>query len=133
MRLIILAVSASLLVIGLINNDQSIAIAGGILYVLYGIKDLFMLYHSLKFKQDSEDPYVRISKIKLLSNVLETILLGFSAFLALDGNIAGMIFWFGAICCWVAWGIIIGTITGLPLKMGYSGWYIYNQKKKRKR
>jgi hypothetical protein len=40
--------------------------------------------------------------------------------------------WFGQVATYILYGLIASFFSGIPMKFGYGGWYIYQPKKQKK-
>jgi hypothetical protein len=144
MRLISVSVVLALLIVGLIAESFTLTVVGAIGFViLSGLRLIGTYESSRKFRdgryaredRDSrslvESTARRIEGIILVAGLVATAasIVGEAA-----GYVAvpGMIIWIGGVAIWFIRGVIIREVTGIPLEMGYGGWYVARKRRRRR-
>ncbi|MEX6689679.1 hypothetical protein QTN47_19395 [Danxiaibacter flavus] len=136
-KLIFLVGSSVCISLGWTRGALSLAIVGGTLYLLALVLGFVSLvFESQRFrKSDLPIKKESVSVLSTINKVLEGIicLSGLISFLVKDSlfSITGGIIWLGTIAVYVLCGIAINTIAGIPMKMGYGGWYVPKSKKRK--
>ena len=141
MKLATIILSASLIIFGLIKGGEPFAIAGAVIYLSLEVIDLVLLYRSAKLSRTGQrEPNEKKGTSDRIVQIIRYLILfaGLIGTVALKDRtngytIAGAIIWIGAVFCWLIAGWIISAIAGIPLQMGYGGWYVKRSKKRRKR
>jgi len=144
MRIILLLIVIGLLIVGWLGGQKPYALIGAFLFILTYSFELVAIYHDSKLyskgidKEGDEKEKKKISKIleKWLSGLI--VISGLIAFCIGKDNqnnifLTGGIIWIGTIVIWFISGIIVKEVTGIPLRMGYGGWYIHRPRKKQRR
>lgn len=141
MKFILLFISASLLVVGLLDGDQPTVTIGATLFILIQIGGLISVYrfskgYQLPKDQNKTELSNKRNLMGTLSRYLEGIILLLGLIIMmLDGKnelfLPGAIIWIGEIVVYFLGGIIVEYITGIPLRFGYGGWQIDFRRKKK--
>ncbi len=137
MKLILLLISTSLLIFGFLNKNQLILITGAVCFILIQTATLVWIYRSSKQYRTNPNQIESQNKRKfvdIFSKIIENIII-FSGLIAMiiDNEnehglfVAGAIIWIGIIVIYFLGGVIIRCVTGIPLRMGYGGWYVYRR------
>jgi len=133
MKLSALLLSACLVSIGLGIRDPRLLLIGSAIFLSLVIADLFLCYRDSKlFRAKALSPSVDETFLSRISRWLDSgisltglVLLVITSDKEADTySIAAWIIWGGTILRWFLCGIIVSVIGGLPLKMGYGGWYV---------
>jgi predicted ABC-type exoprotein transport system permease subunit len=134
MKLFFLFISAALLSFGWFKAGERFAIAGALLFILIEAIDLALIYRSAKlFRADDWKPDEKRGVIKTMSDVVRGLIVFAGLFSMLSGHASGTIIWVGTIICWLLAGWITREVVGIPLKMGYGGWYVQRKKSRHRK
>lgn len=118
-------ISINLVSFGWIAQCEKFAITGALVYLGKLIYDnIDLILESRKFKR-GEEIKVEKSFLKILTEVLEGILIFSSLIASLSEhgifNIPGMIIWCGQIFSYVLFGNILRTFANIPMKISHGG------------
>jgi hypothetical protein len=135
LKLLLLVSSGILIAFGWIQGIDIYAIFGAILFLITLCINVFSLIKTSVRYRNGHIIEDNIDK-KLISKFVSTIeglfiLSGLITMLSDDPlfKTPGMIIWIGTLFIYVLSGIIVWSITDLPLKMGYGGWYISHRQR----
>ncbi len=140
MKLILILISITVLVYGSVTSNLILNIMGAGVFVVLLVVDL--IENIIKIKRmrisPSDNETEEMSKDRL-ANILQQIvmfagLVGMGMGQILEGEDVwswpGLIIWGGAILFYVINGVVVKAITGIPLRMGYGGWYVARSKRR---
>jgi hypothetical protein len=138
-KLLLLIISATLLVYGIIAKIEYVPIAGSAFYILSLCIGIIQLARMLK--KPAENKPVEIDAKPVIEKIVKVlegcILFSGLILMMIDNNksikTAGIIIWVGSILLYFVSGIIIENITKTPLEFGYGGWRPKRFKTKRRR
>lgn len=148
MRLLLFLISVCLITFGLLGNTESVAIAGSIVLVLSQATSLLDIYKgSKKYSENLKQVNNFFGRKDVTDTLISwsggiVILLGIIGLLESNNNktsfnldimtTPAVIVWFGSIAIYFLAGVVSSTTTGIPMKFGYSGWYVNKTRKIKK-
>lgn len=141
MKLASLLLSAGLLAFGAVKGSDPFMIAGAALFILTEAADLVATYRAAKsFRDGTWEPEAKESATETAASWLRglIILAGLWNSIGLQDKVSGLtisggIIWFGTIICWIISGWLARYVAGIPVKMGYGGWYVHRPRGSRRR
>jgi hypothetical protein len=133
--------SAALLALSVVAWEPTIAAGGAVLFVAGLAADLrVVVIASRAYRAGAEDPWGSSSTDGVADGLqgwitIAGLCLLFVGLKDTTGHfaLAGMIIWFSGIAAYFIFGVIGRHIAGIPLRMGYGGWYVHRPRKKRRR
>jgi TM2 domain-containing membrane protein YozV len=144
MKIILMVLSILFLTIGLVAGKFLINMIGAGAFIIYLVIDLIDNYKCAKrlmksLSSPSNEETEKSSNDKL-TNILGSIVTFTGLMLLCVGHISkgedvwswpGLTIWGGAILFYFFNGVMVREITGIPLRMGYGGWYVARRKQGR--
>jgi len=138
LKFIILLLSIGLLSFGWAGNIKLVAIAGAIIYLSAYVIDIIKFltskpHHKGDTTAEATENGHDKDILQIFEKVLEALILftGLGTFLyGVEGEfkeiwaLPGAIIWCGTLLLYLIDGIIFRETTGIPIRMGYGGWYI---------
>ena len=144
-KLILLIISAILLILGCAVPSQKLAVLGSVLYLVVLAIDLVFVVLMSKEYRSNAITSVPSEKLSTLHHKLSRIIEGGIAVAGLIGfavgskvtdnglySLPGAIIWVGAILFYFASGVIVSSITSIPLRFGYGGWTVWRRTQRRR-
>jgi hypothetical protein len=138
MRLATYIVCAGLLAYAVVAYSRAIATLGACIFALALIPELFSIYrdaqaHRAGSRSRDADAHdgLRVVAEKWLGTAIVLLGLGLLVF-GRQLLLAGAIIWMATIVAWLLSGIIFSHVTGVPLRMGYGGWYVPPRRRRRR-
>lgn len=138
-KLIFLIICTVLIIYAWNINSESILMAAAILYLsTLTIGLVSLIYDSKKYRDGKfilENPALRKKLIDITISLLEGLILVFGLVAMISKNegitLVGTVIWFGAFGIYLFYGLVAKSITYLPLKMGYGGWFLPRPRKRK--
>ena len=139
-KFVCLLICLFLLTYGIIFKLDFVIISGGFFYILslsVGIVELIIV--SKKYRNSKIVDNHKKTLISKLARIIEGFVLFSGLIFMMIGKTnkaissAGGIIWFGSLLIYVLSGVIIESITKIPLEFGYGGWKIKRFKTRRRR
>lgn len=138
MRLTAYVLTAGLLVYAVAAHNGTIATLGAVIFALALIPELFSIYkdaqaHRAGSASASENAHHGLRDVaeQWLGTAIVLAGLGLLVF-GSELVLAGAVIWMGTIAAWFLSGVIFSRVTGIPLKMGYGGWYVPYRRRRRR-
>lgn len=138
MRLAAYLVCAGLLAYAVVAHNGTIATLGAVIFVLALIPELFSIYkdaqaHRAASATGSENAHHGLRDVAEEWLGTAIVLAGLGLFvLGRELAPAGAIIWIGTIAAWFLSGVIFSHVTGIPMRMGYGGWYVPYRRRRRR-
>ena len=144
-KLILLIISAMLLILGCSVSSQTLAVLGSVLYLVVLAIDLVFVVKMSKGYRNNALSTVSSNDLSTLHHKLSRIieggiivagLIGFAVGSKVKDNglysLPGAIIWIGAILFYFTSGVIVRSITSIPLRFGYGGWAVWRKTQRRR-
>jgi hypothetical protein len=137
-KLLIVIVSITLIGLGWIIQNFTIATIGAIFYLTGMLYDLgFLIIKSKEFKNKKEiEPQKEQQTVKEIIDLLDGVLVISSLIAMCFKNdlyrVPGGIIWFGQILVFILVGPIVATYANIPMHMTYGGWRPRKFRKRRR-
>jgi len=135
--------SMGLLAYGWADRNMPFSLAGASLYLLTLVVILIEAFRSSRAYRANNEVYVSPPGTveKWLGGLITLVGLGAFCYGAPDFDdrskdmfvIPGMMIWVGSVVSFFFVGWIIQLVAGIPLRMGYGGWYVPRRRPKRRR
>ena len=138
LKTFVLLIAFFLLIAGWEAKEGFYSFTAAILYLVMLLYELVLLIIELKKnkRQNSKEEKEPKTLFQKIAISLEAVIM-FSGLIAYGLRreplmTSGMIIWIGTIIIYFLSGLVFKTITGIPLKMGYGGWYSPSKKRQKK-
>lgn len=134
MKLTSLLIVAGLLAFGWLTGRHMVATIGALLFIVTEVADIAQAYiYAKRLRQGLPLPDEKRRVADKLARWLNGLFffVGLGAGLIL-GSVAGAIIFFGVLVSYFVQGVIGREVGGIPLRMGYGGWYVARRQGRRR-